>query len=655
MERLETASPGVGERGVQVLRKMQTLKVKVIGGIVLTVCLLTLLFFYFLYNLHRGQLFRSLKDSTTELSRLIESSLEYAMLSHDLRLLIEIVKELSQQQGVESVRILDPHAVIRITPEPELRGKALNRGDPNCQVCHRFPPEQRENVAIITTPGGKRVFRTMTPIYNKPPCYTCHDPGQRINGVLLMDFSLASIEKHLRSNLQEMVLWMVTMVSSIILVASILLNKVVLKKLKIFVEKSRLIGQGHLHEAIPVQGKDEIAQLAEAFNQMTHNLEESMQKVQQHKDYLENLINSISDGIVVLDRDHHLVLANRAYRTQFSAPSQTVHSIVFGGQGNLNAVEETFQQGKPHTTVSLLRFADGEERYVEIFSSPLFNERGEVFQVVEVWRDITARKHLEAGLSHAERLASLGVLASGIAHEINNPLASVTTCIEGLQRRWKLLPPERRLDTELEEYLQLILTEIQRCKETTEKLRILSRKPRPSSDFIDLNRALRDTISLLTYEAQANQIQILENLDPHLPLIRGDESQLRQVWLNIALNAIQAMESGGGTLYLSTCCTEDGVQVTFRDTGPGIAPEDRGKIFEPFFTRKEKGTGLGLFIAHSIIHSHGGKIRVESAPQQGATFIITLPVEGISPVIPLIPYPEKELLHDTEDRGVDRR
>ncbi len=633
----------------------RTLKVKVIGGIVMTFCLLTLPFFYFLYTLHQEQLFRGLKDSTTELSKLVETSLEYAMLSYDLSLLKEIVKELSQQQGVEDIRILDPHAVIKIAPEQELQGKALNKSDPNCQICHRFPPDKRENIAIITTAQGRRVFRTMTPIYNKPPCYACHEPGQRINGVLLMDFSLASIEQHLLSNVQEMVIWMATMLFSMILVASMLLNKVVLRKLKIFVEKSRAIGQGQVHEAIPVQGKDEIAQLAEAFNQMTRNLKESMREIRQHKDYLERLINSISDGIVVVNRSQQLVLANQAYRTNFSTPSQTIHSIIFGGQGGINPVEETFQSGKPCTTVSLLRFSTGQERYVEIFSSPLFDEQGEVFQVVEVWRDITARKHLEAGLSHTEKLASLGLLASGIAHEINNPLASITTCIEGLQRRWKHLFPEQTTVDGVEEYLQLILTEIQRCKETTEKLRILSRKPRLSFDFIDLNRTLRDTISLLNYEAQVHQIRILEDLDPNLPFIRGDESQIREVFLNIALNALQAMEQQGGELYLSSHRTQEGVQITFRDTGPGIASEDRGKIFDPFFTRKEKGTGLGLFIAHTIIHNHGGKITVESTLHQGARFIVTLPVEGVSPALSLALYPAaKEMPYVIEDRGVGR-
>ena len=464
------------------------LSFKVICGVVTTLILISVVFFLIFYRLHRYQLISSLQESTSHLARLIETNLEYAMLNRDLDLLTKMLTTLGQEPGVEDVAILDKEAVVKISPYPQLIGQELNQMEVGCQVCHDLPPNRRSNTAIITNKAGKKLFRNMIPIFNKPQCFGCHDRTNRINGVLLMDFSMEPIEKHLSLNVKEMLLWAGLMSSATILVLVVLMNKLILRKLKLFVRKTELVGKGNLDEWISIPGRDEISELGDHFNKMTESLKESMGKLREHKEYLENLLNSIDDGVVVIDREYRIVLANTAFLSKFKlSREESVGSSCHGrAMGEVAPcawsdgscpMEETFRTGSSHKTMLSFKGSDGVETYAEIYSSPIFNEQGELFQGVEVWRDITERKRLEATLSHSERLASLGVLASGVAHEINNPLASISACIEGIQRRLNRIPEfnwEKQKD--IDEYFSLVLKEIQRSKETTQKLLILSRK-----------------------------------------------------------------------------------------------------------------------------------------------------------------------------------
>lgn len=611
------------------------LSVKLICGVIATLILISGIFFFIFYQLHRQQLISSLQESTAHLARLIETNLEHAMLNRDLVLLTKMLTTLGQEPGVEDVAIIDKEAIVRISPYPQLIGKELNQMQVGCQVCHDLPPNRRANTAIITNIAGKKLFRSMIPIYNKPQCFGCHDRTDRINGVLLMDFSMEPIEKHLSVNVKEMLLWTGLMSSATILVLVVLMNKLILKKLKLFVKKTQLVGKGNMNERINIPGKDEISELGNHFNKMTESLQESVGKLKEHKEYLENLLNSIDDGVVVIDREYRIVLANTAFLSKFSLSRQESlgSSCQNLGLGQLSPcahlngrcpMRETFRSGSSHETILSFQGSDGQESYVEIYSSPIFNEQGELIQGVEVWRDITERKHLEATLSHSERLASLGVLASGLAHEINNPLASISACIEGIQRRLNRIPEfnwEKQRD--IKEYFRLVLKEIQRSKETTQKLLILSRKSPLSSDPFEINDALKETLSLLRHEAEAKGISIFENYDMSLPPLRGDESQVRQVFLNIARNGLQAI-GNHGVLKVSTNFVDGKIHIDFEDTGCGLADADSERIFEPFYSRREngQGTGLGLFIAHSIVKRHNGEIKVKSQPGLGSIFTV---------------------------------
>lgn len=616
------------------------LNLKIILGVISSLLIGAVVLLYLLYTFSRAQLIDGLKTSTSIQGELIKNNLKIAMLSKHPTYLPLAVHDLAKEEGVDNIFILDKKGVIKVSADMDQVGKAMDKASPTCQLCHRLAPESRSKTVIFKAEKGHQVLRNVSPIFNSPECYGCHNPGDRINGVLVMDFSLAGIQGQLLSNVKKMFYWTLIMVLGMIGMLSLLMNRLVLQKIKQFVKVTKSIGEGNLDEEVRIKGRDEISQLAQHFDRMRVSLRESVGEIRRNKEYLENLINSIDDGIVVVDRDYRVVTANSAYASYFGRSKEgVIGEFCYAISRSLDApcsqaigtcpAQRTFASGALEKTMHTLHDRDGNELTVEIYSSPLRDEKGEVFQVIEVWRDITERKHLEAHLSHSERLASLGLLASGIAHEINNPLASITTCIEGLQKRMRM---SSGLDGEglqgITEYLELIQGEAQRCKGITEKLLIMSRKPRPYLDFLDVNRSLSETISLIEFEAKENNIKIERDFGPDIPLIRGDDPQIRQVFLNIILNGIQAI-GRDGTVKITTRKVNEAVSISIEDTGCGIERRDLHRIFEPFFTRRPwgEGTGLGLFISNTIIKQHQGEILVESQPGRGTRFTILLPTD----------------------------
>jgi signal transduction histidine kinase len=252
-----------------------------------------------------------------------------------------------------------------------------------------------------------------------------------------------------------------------------------------------------------------------------------------------------------------------------------------------------------------------------------------VTHVVAVWRDVTERGRLEVQLSHSERLASVGALAAGVAHEINNPLASMLAGVEGLERwlqRGRFGPEDV---AEASETLTMLEREIARCRDTTEKLMLLGRSYDTAPSWVDLNQAVRDTLVLLRYELRKRGIAAVESLDDALPHLWAREAGIRGVCMNLMINAVQAMATGG-TLTVTSGHGDGHVRLSVADTGPGIAPQHLVRIWDPFFTTKPvgQGTGLGLSITQEIVTRHGGRIAVASEPGRGARFDVELPVQG---------------------------
>jgi two-component system sensor histidine kinase HydH len=260
---------------------------------------------------------------------------------------------------------------------------------------------------------------------------------------------------------------------------------------------------------------------------------------------------------------------------------------------------------------------DSNRPYLRITMIPV---RGEAGGVVLFLRDLGEVKSLQAEVHRSERLAALGRMVAGMAHEIRNPLNSIRGFSQHLRSRFETDSVERRsVDT--------IVREVDRLNRVITELLDFSRPKDPDLSQIDLNEIVRSTTVLIEGEATSQGVICVEALSPGPVHLLGDGDSLKQLLLNLFLNAIQAM-SDGGVLTVSTSLSGDRAELTVADTGTGIDEMDLDRIFEPFYTTREAGTGLGLSIVHRIVQDHGGEIRLSSSPGQGTTFVIRFPLAG---------------------------
>jgi signal transduction histidine kinase/CheY-like chemotaxis protein len=274
---------------------------------------------------------------------------------------------------------------------------------------------------------------------------------------------------------------------------------------------------------------------------------------------------------------------------------------------------------------------DGRLLNIEGSASPVLDEHGNIIGFLAIQRDITERKQaeeerreLERRAHLASRLAAVGEMAAGIAHEINNPLTAVVGFADLVMAR--KLPEDVRKD------LEIINESARRVGDIVRRLLTFARQYRPERSLININEVIENTLQMRAYELVTGNIKVSTELDPDLPVTMADGGQLQQVFLNLIINAEYEMRSAheGGKLLIKTERMDNTIRISFKDDGPGIPRENLERIFEPFFTTKKvgEGTGLGLSLCHSIITEHKGGIYADSELGKGATFIVELPVVG---------------------------
>ncbi len=350
---------------------------------------------------------------------------------------------------------------------------------------------------------------------------------------------------------------------------------------------------------------------------------------------LQTIFDSIGDGIVVYDHDglvqHYNLIAPKLFPGEIR-PGCSCRELFHPEAPTLPQdcpVERTLQGGRVET--SLVSVREGvAPLYVDITATTIKDALGEKNRVLVFLRDISEKRLQEMHLIQTEKMSSIGVLATGIAHEINNPLTSVAGYAEALLRRFRDEPElvrDQRLDV-FPRYLEVIIRESYRCKGTIDHLLSFSRRSDGSATEVDINDILLEILELLRHQQGYRQIRVTTTLKQDLPHVLGDPSGLRQVFMNLLVNAHQAI-TGSGLVEVTTDCTDDAmVSINIRDTGCGIEPHAIDRIWDPFFTTKEtgKGVGLGLALTYNIVKRHGGDIRVESRVGEGSQFTVLLPV-----------------------------
>jgi two-component system NtrC family sensor kinase len=302
-------------------------------------------------------------------------------------------------------------------------------------------------------------------------------------------------------------------------------------------------------------------------------------------------------------------------------------------QARVALLERLTTDGSVNDYLLRLRRADGNAVWVELTATA--DPAGDhTVRVEALVRDVSERKKLDDEtrdiyhqLLQAEKMAALGQTVSGVAHELNNPLATILSWAERLSQRQSLEEPVRR-------GLETILSESERAARIVRNLLTFARKRQTTRAMVDINHVARETLALRAYEQRVTNIDVIDALAAGLPHVFADGHQVQQVLLNLVINAEQAMlaANGRGTLVVRTwhAADQDTVILEVNDDGPGIPDDLQPKIFDPFFTTKEvgKGTGLGLTVAYAIVQEHGGRIRLESRPNKGASFYVELPVSG---------------------------
>jgi len=298
-----------------------------------------------------------------------------------------------------------------------------------------------------------------------------------------------------------------------------------------------------------------------------------------------------------------------------------------GSGKQLKIIQQVYRYGK--SVREEFEFRLGEhDIWLNVNFMPLKNDKGDVSSVLCIARDITENKILERQLINTEKLASMGTLAAGVAHEINNPIGVILGFCS-------LLLDKKAPGTQEYDDLKTIERQGIHCKEIIENLLSFARFEKGNSEFADINKCLRDIIKVVNHTLEMKEICLKTKLEENTPLVRGDTRQLQQVFLNIISNAVAAMENGGKLCIVSSSDRiKRKVTLRFMDNGSGIREEDLDHIFEPFFTTKPEGegTGLGLFVSYGIINKFGGTIYCEShrndedGQPKGTTFIVKLPV-----------------------------
>lgn len=350
-------------------------------------------------------------------------------------------------------------------------------------------------------------------------------------------------------------------------------------------------------------------------------------EIQVSRNLIRGVIDSIPMGLVLLDADGTVLAANRALSDRVGLDPAALVGMHYAsaiGAWEQSPARQTFASAVAKRVRRQLPRADGGQALVEISSFPLLDADERPRQVVEVWEDITERVSLHTQLVRAEKLAAIGQLAASIAHEVGNPLQAIQGFLE-------LFLEQCAPDTPNRNFLELSEDEIERIVQVIARLRDLYR---PRADVVApviLNDLVNSVLLLTSKQMEHHRVQMRAELAPNLPQVQVVADQIKQVLLNLVLNAIDAMKAGGALVVRTVARNDVGdlpvVDIMISDTGIGILPDQIPHIFDGLHTTKDRGMGLGLYTSKAIIERHMGRISVASTLGEGTTFTITLPIE----------------------------
>ena len=362
----------------------------------------------------------------------------------------------------------------------------------------------------------------------------------------------------------------------------------------------------------------EIGEIADAINSMAQSLMEA-------RTLTENIMDSMTDGIITVDNQELITSMNQAAEilTGYEAAEivgEPYEAIFCEGKQFHSLLLNTLRTGESHLGQETDYPVRTGTIRISTSTTRLRDSDGKVIGAVVVFRDITDKYRLEQQVKRADRLAALGELMAGVAHEVRNPLTSIKGFVQYLA--------DADSEAERREYTPIIISEVDRVNRIIEELLYFARPNVAAITSVDVNELLNQTLLLVKNKTTKSKVKFVLEFTPHLPMVELDAEQFKQVFLNLLINAIQAINEQG-RITITTARDDEARQVviSFADTGIGICEQESVKIFDPFYTTKETGTGLGLAVVHRIVTAHGGQISVNSKLDQGTIITIAVPFQ----------------------------
>ncbi len=597
---------------------------------------------------------QNMQTSSVYFTNIFASAIKPDVLKGDYRSLRNHINELSLYRNIEYVFIMDEEGFVIASSDKNFEGKKLQ----NPLLQEKSPSER----AIVYKTSD--ILDVSVPIIRE----------EENRGIVRIGFSLKETNIKLRRTTYVIffLCFLAIMVGAVI---AAFLSWQITKALSSLINISGKIAEGDLTQQVNINTKDEFMVLAETFNYMTERLasyqnslqelneqlelkvkertkalEESYRRLaedmieikkleeelenrydelKREKHKLDDVVSSIGAALVLIGRDRSVIWANKVV-TDINGGLDKIKgrhcNEISIGVKNITCgylIDEVEKTGVTQQTILQGKDRNNEICYFAYMCTPIKDSKGQIVEYLEMFLDVTERKRLEEKLLHSERLAVIGKMSSQVAHEIRNPLSSISLNVELLLEE---IENYKGVDTsEAKALISAMVSEIDRLAAVTEEYLQFARLPKPKLESLDLNNLIREMLDFLHGEFSLENIGIESYLDEKLPYIKADGKQLKQAFLNLIKNSVEAMPCGG-KIRITTARLPNSVEIRVSDTGVGIDEKDLEKIFEPFYTTKDKGTGLGLSLTHQIVTEHGGSIRCETKKGEGTTFIINLPV-----------------------------
>jgi nitrogen fixation/metabolism regulation signal transduction histidine kinase len=559
-----------------------------------------------------------------------------ALLGYDYISLEQFANQAAQDPNILYVVVHDKEDYVAgFSNRPDLQGQKLSDEISRRATASTGPLVQKATTGPDGPPGLEVAIPVLLP-----------DSSERW-GTVRVCLSLAPLYLQLRQTI-----WIVIVIGVAALcfgtMFSILGAKRITRPLGDLVRASEDVARGNYQQDIRVKTGDEVEVLAESFSTMTREIlahqrrrQQQLEEIKRLRDYTDKLMTTMADGLLSIDVSGTVATINPAACRLLSLPSpstatgQSIATVCADSPELLGLIETIMTSSEP-VNLRELDVERGESgQTLLISSSILYNSEKRPHEIILNLHDITELKRLEARIRQSERLAALGTLAAGMAHEIRNPLSAIKTFVQ-------LLP--RKIDTPgfLEKFNRTVPRETQRINLLVEELLELSRAPKYKFKATDIRSLVEQAVDLFHPELVQQGIEIRIEVKEPIPPVQADANQLVKAFYNLIRNGLQAMENGG-ELVIEMFVLEasqavgdtetDGAHelcIIIQDTGQGMTGETLKQIFNPFFTTKDSGTGLGLPITHKVITEHGGRIVADSVEGKGTRFTVTLPLKETS-------------------------